>query len=147
MPLWSKLYEELEKLNMILDSLVVDGRSAAAVQHLYIIFLHLRVDTHGGGWKISEAVVYVRTKPTARRSLDGFRTSIVSRAASFGIVASVSALAPVVRIRRRLEEESEQRPLSQRVSSPGGPAAKSEVALTWWWGRWTARRPRTRERS
>ena len=33
MSLWSKLYEELEKLNMILDSLVVDGRNAAAVQH------------------------------------------------------------------------------------------------------------------
>ena len=33
------------------------------------------------------------------------------------LVASVSELSPVVRIRRRLEEELEQRPGSQRVRS------------------------------
>lgn len=63
---------ELEKLNMILDSLVVDGRSAA--------------------------VVYVRTKPTARR------------------------------IRRRLEEESEQRGLNLVVGQMDGETPPDERA-------------------
>jgi len=64
--------QELEKLNMILDSLVVDGRNAA--------------------------VVYVQTKPTARR------------------------------IRRRLEEELEQRGLDLVVGQMDGETPPDERA-------------------